>query len=51
MSLHVLGELLEVQQTVVVDVALEDDLRVGFEVAASVRSGSGAGGVQDGWSR
>lgn len=40
-SLQVLGELLEVQQTVVVDVALEDDLRGGSKLQR--QSGLGAG--------
>lgn len=40
-SLQVLGELLEVQQTVVVDVALEDDLRGGSKFQR--QSGLGAG--------
>lgn len=41
MSLQVLGELIEVQQAVVVDVALKDDLRRGIEVAGLVGSGRG----------
>lgn len=38
-GLQVLGELLEVQQTVVVDVTLQDDLRKAIGGAALVASG------------